>query len=296
MSEYADPRVSAFAESLGLPGLIDIHTHFMPHRLQERVWSYFDQVGPLTGRAWPIYYRADAATRVAVLGSFGVKAFSALAYPHKPGMARSLNDWTLDFAARTPGCIPTATFFCEPEAGDYVVAAIEAGARLFKCHVQVGGYDPRDTRLDPVWAALAEAGIPVVAHVGGGPVAGSFTGPAVFAEVLARHPRLPAVIAHLGMPDVLEFCELADRYEQVRLDTTMAFVDFWEQPPPSTEVLARLVSLQEKVLLGTDFPTIPYPYFHQLEALARLDLGDHWLRAVCWDNGAELLGISEGRL
>ena len=45
------------------------------------------------------------------------------------------------------------------------------------------------------------------------------------------------------------------------------------------------------MLLGADFPNIPYPYAHQLEALVRLGLGDDWLRAVCWDNAARLFGI-----
>jgi uncharacterized protein len=54
----------------------------------------------------------------------------------------------------------------------------------------------------------------------------------------------------------------------------------------------RLADLQSKVLLGSDFPTIPYPYAHQLEALARLDLGDDWLRAVCWENGVEVFGLT----
>ncbi|MDQ1687485.1 MAG: uncharacterized protein QOK42_460 [Frankiaceae bacterium] len=260
----------------------------MPPRLQEKVWAYFDQAGPLTGRQWPIHYRVDAEQRVAVLASFGVRAFTALAYPHKPGMAESLNAWTLDFAARTPGCLPTATFFAEEGAGAYVGAAFEAGARVFKSHVQVGRFDPRDPALDEVWGLLAEAQVPVVVHVGGGPVPGEFTGPGPFGEVLARHPALPAVIAHLGMPDVDEFCDLAGRYDNVRLDTTMAFVDFWPQPPPSAALRSRLRALGEKILLGTDFPTIPYPYFHQLEVLARLDLGDDWLRRVCWENAAEL--------
>jgi predicted TIM-barrel fold metal-dependent hydrolase len=44
------------------------------------------------------------------------------------------------------------------------------------------------------------------------------------------------------------------------------------------------------VLLGSDFPNIPYSYTHQIEALERLDLGDDWLRAVLWENGARLFG------
>jgi len=43
-------------------------------------------------------------------------------------------------------------------------------------------------------------------------------------------------------------------------------------------------------VLGSDFPNIPYPYAHQIEALVRLDLGDDWLRRVLHDNGMRLLG------
>jgi predicted TIM-barrel fold metal-dependent hydrolase len=70
----------------------------------------------------------------------------------------------------------------------------------------------------------------------------------------------------------------------------MVFTDFL--PPYPRELLPRLVDLGDRILLGTDFPTIPYPYAHQLESLARLDLGDDWLRKVCWDNGATLFGLS----
>jgi len=45
-------------------------------------------------------------------------------------------------------------------------------------------------------------------------------------------------------------------------------------------------------VLGSDFPSIPYAYAHQIDALARLGLGDDWLRAVLWNNGARLLGLT----
>ncbi|HSN06946.1 MAG TPA: amidohydrolase family protein, partial [Candidatus Angelobacter sp.] len=56
----------------------------------------------------------------------------------------------------------------------------------------------------------------------------------------------------------------------------------------------RLAGLADKVVLGSDFPSIPYPYAHQIEALARLGLGDDWMRAVLWSNGARLLGLTAG--
>ena len=42
------------------------------------------------------------------------------------------------------------------------------------------------------------------------------------------------------------------------------------------------------MLLGSDFPNIPYAYEHQLESLERLGLGQEWLDAVYRDNAAAL--------
>jgi predicted TIM-barrel fold metal-dependent hydrolase len=138
---------------------------------------------------------------------------------------------------------------------------------------------------------LAEAGVPIVIHCGSGPSPGKYTGPGPVAAVLGRHPRLRFVVAHMGMPEYEDFLGLAERYEEVRLDTTMAFTDFSERLAPFPPgLLPRLADLGDRVLLGTDFPNIPYPYVHQLRALERLGLGDDWLRAVCYENGARLFG------
>src|SRR5687768_4354855 len=104
-------EVRQFWEGLGLPGLVDVHTHFMPERVLRKVWEYFDAVGPLTGLEWPITYRGEEEERTAVLRQFGVRAFTAMLYPHRPGMAEWLNDWAVEFARRTPDCLHTATLF-----------------------------------------------------------------------------------------------------------------------------------------------------------------------------------------
>ena len=287
-----DADVPAFWGALGLPGLIDLHVHFMPKNVMDKVWAYFDAVGPLTGSSWPIAYRHEESERLERLRALGVLAFPSLVYPHRPQMAAWLNAWAADFAGDHPDVLHTATFFPEPGAGAYVGDALARGAQVLKSHVQVGAYDPRDPLLDVVWGQLADAGVPVVVHCGGGPVPGPHTGPGPFGEVLARHPTLTAVIAHMGMPEYADFQDLADRYERVHLDTTMAFTDFTEARMPfPPDLLPRLVALGERVVLGSDFPNTPYPYAHQLDVLVRLDLGDDWLRGVLHDNGARLLGL-----
>ncbi|MGY1813943.1 amidohydrolase family protein [Blastococcus sp. SYSU D00820] len=287
-----DEDVPRFWRELGLPGLVDVHVHFLPDRVQAKVWRYFAEAETHYGAAWPVTYALPVADRLALLEGLGVRAFPTLPYPHKPGMAAWLNDWSAEFAAQHPRVLQSATFFPEPEAPACVAEALDRGARVFKVHVQVGAFDPRDPLLDPVWGRLADEGTPVVIHCGSGPLAGRHTGPEPMAGLLDRHPRLRLVIAHLGMPEYREFLDLAERFDGVHLDTTMFATDFTERLMPFDRAdLPRLAALGDKVLLGTDFPAIPYPYAHQLEALARLDLGDDWLRAVLWHNGARLFTI-----
>ena len=277
----------------GSPGLFDVHVHFLPENIQRRVYEQFDQAGPKIGREWPIRYRATHDERVEHLRTMGVRRFPTLPYAHRPGVAAYLNDWARGFARDVPESLWSATFYPEHEAATYVEELLADGVEVFKIHVQVGEFHLDDPLLDPVWGLLEDTATPVVIHAGSGPVGNDYTGPEPMRRVLDRLPRLVAVIAHMGAPEYADFLALAERFEQVRLDTTMVFTDFFDvEAPYPPDLLPRLADLQPKVLLGSDFPTIPHPYAHQLEGLARLDLGDDWLRAVCWENGARLFGVT----
>jgi hypothetical protein len=289
-----DADVPGWWQRLGLPGLVDIHTHFMPKPVMDAVWRYFDDAATHYGTEWAVQYRGGDDERVARLRALGVRRFTALVYPHKPGMAESLNDWARAFAAGVPECVPTGTFYPEPAARKYVRAALDAGTGVFKVHVQVGAFDPRDDELDEVWGMLAESGVPVVVHCGSGPLPGEHTGPGPFGDVLAAHPRLTAVIAHCGAPEFGAHLDFVERFPNVHVDTTMVGTEFMNRlAPVPPDLLPRLADARERVVLGTDFPNIPYAFAEQLAALERFDLGDDWLRAVCWDNGLRLLGPAD---
>lgn len=281
-------------DALGIPGVVDVHAHFMPDPVMRKVWAVFDQAQDVYGVDWPVEYRGTDTQRLSQLRELGVCAFTSLVYAHKPGMAAWLNDWCAAFAAATPDCLPTATFYPEPGVDEYVASAIDRGARIFKVHLQVGAFDPRNALLAPVWGQLAEAGIPVVVHCGSGPVAGEFTGPGPISEVVARNPNLQLIIAHMGAPEYSEFLALAGKYSGVRLDTTMAFTTFMNELAEfPTGLLPRLLDagLSGDVLFGSDFPNIPYPYGEAVDALQRLCLGDAWMRSVLYSNAAELFGL-----
>jgi uncharacterized protein len=275
---------------LDLPGVIDVHTHFMPKSVLDKVWRYFDSAGPLVGREWPITYRADESRRLHLLRQFGVRRFTALVYPHKPQMAVWLNQWAAQFSRSTPDCLATATFYPESDAGSYVQAAIRDGTQVFKAHVQVGRYDPNDPLLEQVWGIIEDARIPVVIHCGSGPVPGEHTGPEPIRRLLRRYPRLRLIVAHMGMPEYAEFLDICEGSADVWLDTTMAFTPFVDavMPFPRSH-LHRLRQLGDRILFGSDFPNIPHGYPDAMRSLTQLPgIDDNWLRGVFYENAASL--------
>ncbi|MEX1177524.1 MAG: amidohydrolase family protein [Nitriliruptor sp.] len=287
----SDDQVAAFArETLGLPGIVDIHVHLLPHRLQEAVWRFFDA---LEDPPWPIAYRDDEATRLATLRELGVTTHTALAYGHKPGVAVWCNQHTLAAAAEHDQVVPTFTFHAEDEAPAYVGDAIARGGRIAKVHLQVGKFHVTDPRLDEVWPQLAAAGIPALIHasaVYGVEGGHEYCGPDAIRALLDRHPELTVIVAHLGAPDTAGFLTLAEQAPTLHLDTAMVLTD----PPYFTDdltvLLDRLRALHTRLLFGSDFPTIPHAYAAQVRGLAQLELDRGALRGLFHDHAARLLG------
>ena len=197
--------------------------------MMRRVWALFRR-GRAAGRS-----RGRSATawsdeeRVAHLRRLGVRAFSALAYAHRPGMAADLNAWTLDFAARTPGCLawrrsspsrarPTTSGGPRPRRP--AVQAAPPGRRL----------PPGRPGPGPGVGPARGRGLPVIVHAGRPGRAPRTPARAVrrgarAAPATARGRRPPRA------PEYRDFLGLAETYERVALDTTMMFTDFFDHAP-----------------------------------------------------------------
>ena len=160
-----------------------------------------------TAAAWPIVYRgtrrgADrAAARLRASGrSRRWRTRTSRAWP------RFLNDWTLDFAAATPDCVPSATFFPEPAAGGVRPGRAGRGApgcsrrtcrsaattRTTRCSTRSGARWPRPARR--WWCTAATARVPGRAHRGRADGAGAAPAPGAGAGRRARrHAGLPGL-------------------------------------------------------------------------------------------------------
>ena len=291
----ADTEVPAFLDDLGLDGIVDLHVHAMPDRLQAAVWRFFDA---LEDPPWPIRYRDDAQARLDHLTRVGVVAHTALAYAHRPGMLDWLNGYTLDLADAHPQVVPTFTVFPEDGVTQATADAIDRGGRVVKVHTQVGRFHTTDERLDEAWALIAAARLPVMLHAtavygvdGGDPWCGIDT----VRALLDRHPGLTIVVAHVGMPEFDAAIDLATEADDVHLDLSMTLHDTWTDEPavreqrPSPATCERLGAMPDRLVFGSDFPSIPHEYVVQVRGLARLGLDDAGLRDVLAGNAGRLL-------
>lgn len=290
----SDAEIPGFIASLGLPGIVDIHVHVLPERLQAAVWRYFDR---LEDPPWPIRYRQPERQRLRSLEEVGVLRHTALAYAHREGMAEQLNGYTLALAEDDPQLVPSFTFHAEEGAEEYVAAALDRGGLVAKVHLQVGRFDATDPRLDGVWPQLERRRIPVVLHAGavyGVDGGEEHCGVGPVRALLDRHPDLTLVIAHLGAPDYLDFLDLAEEVATISLDTAMVLTDRELIGRFPREHLPRLRALSDRILFGSDFPTVPHDYATQVRALARMALDEDEVRSVLHDNAERLLGRAQG--
>ena len=252
-----DDEVPGFLAALGIPGIVDAHVHFLPDGVQEAVWRWFDRLTP----PWPVTYRSPADDRL---------------------------------AAAVPAVIPTFTIHPEPGVGTETARCLSAGGRAVKVHLQVGGFDSTDPLLDDAWGLLQDAGIPVILHAGAvadGSGNEQWCGPEPVRRLLGRFPGLRLVIAHLGAPEHEAFVAIAEDYPDVWLDTAMAFTDPSYLGPSPLHLVDRVAALGDRVVFGSDFPTIPHAFAAQVSGLAALGLGDDWLARVLWHNGMRLFGL-----
>ncbi len=161
----------------------------------------------------------------------------------------------------------------------------------------MGEFRLDDPLLDEAFGLIEDAGTPIVIHVGSGPVGNEFTGPEHLERLLRRHPRLTAVVAHMGAPEYDEFLALAEAHENTRLDTTMVFTELLRpggavprRPAAAAGRPRRPRAVRQRL------PDDPLPLPRAAQGLTRLGerhpgLGEDWLRRVCWHNAVELFGL-----
>ena len=281
-----------------------------PEKVAELVALGDDLIaGPKGYFALGAFNKHERSTALDLLGfqqQFVFSTFSApVAFDPKAnlevryGAARAHNRAMAEFCSEDSRLIGVALLpLDEPTASlKELEFAISLGLEaMWVPHRPAGGASPGHDSLDPVWARMAEAGIPFLLHVGGNPLqlkpewlntgrpvptdwlgggenvrgkdmialhhaAENFVGTLVLDGVLQRHPKLRGGVIELGAGWVPSFLRRLDLVAQI-----------WKRSEPDLEALKSLPS----ELISRQMAFTPYA-FEDVGAMVRESNSDLYL-------------------
>ncbi len=274
----------------GLSPVVDVHVHLFADRLFDAIWRWFEVHG------WPMRYKLYAGEVLDFLTKRGVQHCVALHYAHKPGMARTMNEFMAHLVAEDSRVTGMATVFPgEPGAVQILADAFDAGLEGVKLHCHVQAFSPDDPRLHEIYELCVQRNRPLVMHAGREPKSEAYpVDPYELCaaerteRVLVDHPKLKLVIPHLGADEFAAHRRLLERHDNLWLDSTMMCAGYFPLQGAQSLVQAR----PDRIMYGTDFPNLPYAWDRELGGILSYDLSDAQLEKLLTLNAAELYGLT----
>ncbi|OZM80297.1 4-hydroxyphenyl-beta-ketoacyl-CoA hydrolase [Pseudonocardia sp. MH-G8] len=288
--------------TLDIPSLdaIDVHVHVeqdshgcfaLDQELMDASAAYFRSGQDRTPTVAAIAEHYRERNTAAVV--FTVDASAASGHP-----ALSSEE-IADLAAAHPDVlIPFGSV--DPHAGKAAVArarrlVTEHGVRGFKFHPSMQAFEPNDQRFYPLYAAIAELGVPALFHTGqtgiGAGLPGGhgiklrYSAPMLLDDVAADFPELTIVMAHPSVPWQDEAISIATHKANVYIDLSGWSPKYF--PPQLVRAANSL--LKHKVLFGSDFPVItPDRWRADFE---KLEIKDEVRPLILKENAVRMLGL-----
>jgi predicted TIM-barrel fold metal-dependent hydrolase len=219
--------------------------------------------------------------------------------PEVMGFTREVNDWVANFTRdHRDRLLPVGSvhplFERDPRAETNRV--LDLGIRMIKIHpphqlIAPNAYRDRVPQQANIYRVCEERGVPVMFHTGTSvfPRArNTFADPMAVDDVALDFPKLQIILAHAGRPLYGETAFfLARRHANVHLDISGI-------PPKSLrQYVPRLESLADKVLWGTDWPSMGVTSLRKnVDDFRALGYPEEVQRKVLWDNANALFGMS----
>ena len=272
---------------------IDMHSHFFPPKIFKAIWNYFETYSQgVTESLWKINYKLSTEDLVEFLKSQNVEAFTTYNYAHKPGVAEYINEWVYNISQTYTSAIPFGCVSPEDKNRREYVQKILEDYNFFGIKIQllVQNFYPNDARMHEVYDLIVEKGKWICFHVGTAPYRNKYVGYKHFKKFIDNYPDIHVIIAHMGAFEYDKFLSLAEKHENLYLDTTMIYIPdnifperIVKRPKPED-----LISFQDKIFYGSDFPNIPYEYSRSTKGLLELDLQKHFYEKIFYENAKKI--------
>ena len=277
---------------------IDVHSHFFPPEIFKAIWRTFeikDKDG--NARGWTVKYKLSTEDLVKFLESRNIEAFTTLNYAHKKGVANFINEWVVEFIKKYKNAIPFACVWPDDEGRVENIRSLfeDYNFRGIKIQPLVQNFYPNDERMYKVYDLILDRGKWISFHIGTAPQRNRYVGYKNFKKFLDKYPSAKVIVAHMGAFEYKKFLNLLDTHENIYLDTTMIYIpnnifNERENTRPNHE---ELLSYQDRILYGSDFPNIPYEYERSTQGLLELDLSRDFYENIFYNNAKKLFNISD---
>jgi predicted TIM-barrel fold metal-dependent hydrolase len=96
-------------------------------------------------------------------------------------------------------------------------------------------------------------------------------------------------VPHLGADEFEAYQQMLQHYDNLWLDTTMTLADYL--PLNYFPDLSRM--RPDRIIFGTDFPSLPYAWDRELKRLCQLGLSDDFLALILGENAKALYAIED---
>jgi predicted TIM-barrel fold metal-dependent hydrolase len=278
------------------PRVFDAHIHIQPHEeLLPRVRSVL-----MAGRA--DFDRIEscltsASKLLALMDEEGVERAVLINYvaPRVMGLTERVNPWIAKYVeGHRDRLIPVGGLDpTRKDAADEVKRLLyvhRVGAiKIHPPHMELAAnaYRADCPGLAAVYRMAGEAGIPVLIHTGTSVFPGArnlFADPMPCDDVAIDFPETTIVLCHAGRPlwyDTAFF--LARRHPNVRLDLSGI------PPAKLLEVLPRIAEIADRVLWGTDWPSMGVLSMRRnVDAFLALPLAPEVQRKILFENASTL--------
>ena len=161
------------------------------------------------------------------------------------------------------------------------------GIKGLKLHPSYQFFYPNESRLYPLYATAQELGIPIIFHIGSSIFKGTrlkYCDPIYLDDVAVDFPDLKIIMAHSGRGFWYDECFSLSRLHQ------NVYMDITGLPPQNLlSYFPDLEKNSEKVLFGSDWPTMPTGIAKNIEAIKSLPLSERAIEAILCKNARKIL-------
>jgi predicted TIM-barrel fold metal-dependent hydrolase len=275
--------------------VFDVHLHIQPWQMVNADALAMIADDPAHADAKEILSSPDSVVRF--LDENEVERTCCINYvsPDVMGFTRDVNDWIADFTRdHRDRLLPVGSVnpLHERDVRAEINRVLDLGIRMIKIHpphqlISPNAYRAAVPQQAEIYRACQERNVPVMFHTGTSvfPRArNAFADPMPIDDVAVDFPNLRIILAHAGRPLYGETAFfLARRHANVLLEISGI-------PPKSLpRYVPRLENLAEKVLWGTDWPSMGVASIRKnVEDFRALGYPQDVQRKVLWENAQRL--------